>query len=367
MAKKTDKTARKQNVTASEGAAPAQEAEKEVLSEEEARALLEGRNRIHAEALGQQWAVVLGGNPAQLMPSVVGQVISEGGTRAAWQWLIGEQEHVVMAWPSDQPVRAAVVMRTQERGGQFKPCDAFPLLEGLPNDLTVADVHPWEAGCGANVAVTMMEGKNPMWFYDPLYLRDKDDLTPGVTQSFLLSGLAIALRKALLDDVNITQGPQYEAWAAQWLAENPGKTRLDVPPLKISMAGRQLIMPGRRFAELAPLVLGSAAVLAYLLGLAGLLFLAPWVFGAGAAAGWVYLTVRFILRPGKGGRAGFVLSNSTGLGGSGRSGTGTGAKASYFFHVSRKKVSNSTSALFLKFSNSCCCCRANSSNSFSMS
>ena len=69
MAKKTDKTARKQNVTASEGAAPAQEAEKEVLSEEEARALLEGRNRIHAEALGQQWAVVLGGNPAQLMPS----------------------------------------------------------------------------------------------------------------------------------------------------------------------------------------------------------------------------------------------------------------------------------------------------------
>ena len=61
--------------------------------------------------------------------------------------------------------------------------------------------------------------------------------------------VAIALRKALLDDVNITQGPQYEAWAAQWLAENPGKTRLDVPPLKISMTGRQLIMPGRRFAE----------------------------------------------------------------------------------------------------------------------
>ena len=98
-------------------------------------------------------------------------------------------------------------------------------------------------------AWAVLLGQNPMWFYDPLYLRDKDDLTPGVTQTFLLSGLAIALRKALLDDVNITQGPQYEAWAAQWLAENPGKTRLDVPPLKISMTGRQLIMPGRRFAE----------------------------------------------------------------------------------------------------------------------
>lgn len=249
MAKKTDKTARKQNVTASEGAAPAQEAEKEVLSEEEARALLEGRNRIHAEALGQQWAVVLGGNPAQLMPSVVGQVISEGGTRAAWQWLIGEQEHVVMAWPSDQPVRAAVVMRTQERGGQFKPCDAFPLLEGLPNDLTVADVHPWEAGCGANVAVTMMEGKNPMWFYDPFYLRDKNDLTPDVTHTFLLAGLALGVRKALLDDVTITQGPEYDAYALRWLQEHPGKTRLDVPPYKVPLNGKHMIMPGRAFGE----------------------------------------------------------------------------------------------------------------------
>ena len=43
------------------------------------------------------------------------------------------------------------------------------------------------------------------------------------------------------------------------------------------------------------------------------------------------------------------------------------ANASYFCHVSRKKVSNSASALFLKSSNSCCCCFAKSSNSFSMS
>ena len=68
-----------------------------------------------------------------------------------------------------------------------------------------------------------------------------------------------------------------------------------------------------------------------------------------------------------GGIVGFVLSNSTGLGGSGRSGAGIAANASYFCHVSRKKVSNSASALFLKSSNSCCCCFAKSSNSFSMS
>lgn len=250
MAKKTGKAANTQAMRPSdEGAVPAREAEKDVLSEEEARALLEGRDRTHAEALGRQWAVVLGANPAQVMPQVVAQVLAEGGTRAAWQWMIGEQEHVVMAWPSDQPVRAAVVMRTQERGGQFKPCDAFPLLEGLPNDLTVAGTHPWASGSGANVAVTMMEGKNPMWFYDPFYLRDKNDLTPGVTHTFTLAGLALGIRKALLDDVTITQGPEYDAHALRWLRDHPGKTRLDVPPCKVPLNGRHMIMPGRVFGE----------------------------------------------------------------------------------------------------------------------
>ena len=216
--------------------------------EETARPQRDRGDRGNRGDRGDAWAVLLGQNPMAVMPQVVGTVLHDGGTRPAWQWKRSGKDYVLMAWPKDQPSRAAVLMQADE-GEKFKPLSAVPFLEGLPNDLTVEDIHPWSQGGGANVAVSMIEGKNPMWFYDPLYLRDKEDLTPGVTQTFLLSGLAIALRKALLDDVNITQGPQYEAWAAQWLAENPGKTRLDVPPLKISMTGRQLIMPGRRFAE----------------------------------------------------------------------------------------------------------------------
>ena len=52
-----------------------------------------------------------------------------------------------------------------------------------------------------------------MWFYDPLYGRDKDDLTPGITHTFLLAGLAFGLCKALLDEITITQGVRYEAYA----------------------------------------------------------------------------------------------------------------------------------------------------------
>ena len=219
------------------------------LTPEQVQAIVSGANRTHAEGLGDVWAVVLGRNPAALMPQVVSTVLHEGGTRPAWQWKRGGKEYVLMAWPREEALRASVLLRADEEGGQLRPCDAVPLLEGLPNDLTVESVHPWEHGNGADVAVSMIEGKNPMWFYDPLYLRDKDDLTPGITHTFTLAGLCLAVRKALLDDVTITQGPQYEAYAADWLAANPGKGRLDVPPLKVSMKGRRMIMPGRRFCE----------------------------------------------------------------------------------------------------------------------
>ncbi len=225
------------------------DAEQPELSPEQVQAIISGANRTHAEGLGDAWAVVLGRNPAALMPQVVATVLQEGGTRPAWQWKRGGKEYVLMAWPREQSLRASVLMRAEEEGGQLKPCDAVPLLEGQPNDLTVDSVHPWQNGTGADVAVTMIEGKNPMWFYDPLYLRDKDDLTPGITHTFTLAGLCLAVRKALLDDVTITQGPQYEAYAADWLAAHPGAGRLDVPPLKVSMKGRRMIMPGRRFCE----------------------------------------------------------------------------------------------------------------------
>lgn len=222
--------------------------EMEMPSPEEVEAALQGANRTHSEGLGDAWAVVTGMNPAAVIPQVVGTVLHEGATRPSWQWKGKGQDHVLMVWPKDQPIRAAVLMSGEE-GQKLAPTNAVPLLEGVPNDLTVESVHPWEKGFGADVAVMMMEGKNPMWFYDPLYGRDKDDLTPGVTHTFLLAGLAMGVRKALLDEVTYTRGPRFEAHAEAWLAENPGKKRMDVPPLKVSLAGSHMIMPGRRFCE----------------------------------------------------------------------------------------------------------------------
>ena len=217
-------------------------------SAEEIAAHLAAANRTHTESLGDAWAVLTGKNPAAIMGQIAATVMHEGGTRPAWQWKRGGKDHILLAWPQDQPVRASVLVAGDE-GEKLAPVTATPLLEGLPNDLMVDQVHPWQTGVEANVAVTMVEGKSPMWFYDPLYGRDKDDLTPGVTHTFVLAGLAYGLRKAMLDEITITQGKRYEAYAEIWLADNPGKTRLDVPPLKVDVSKRHMIMPGRNFCE----------------------------------------------------------------------------------------------------------------------
>ena len=215
---------------------------------EESAAMLKGKNRLHFEGLGDAWAVLSGQNPSVIMSQIIGTVLHDGGTRPAWQWKRGGRENVFMAWPQDQPVRAGVLMSGEE-GGKLSPATTAPLLDGLPNDLTVEGVHPWQHGLGANVSVNMIDGENPLWFFNPLYGRDSEDLTPGVTHTFLLAGLAYRVHRALLDEITITHGPRYAAYAASWLAENPGRSRLDVPHLKVNVAGRRLIMPGRNFCE----------------------------------------------------------------------------------------------------------------------
>ncbi|MDR2695018.1 MAG: hypothetical protein LBC79_01375 [Deltaproteobacteria bacterium] len=202
--------------------------------------------RTHVEGLGDPWAALLA-DPAALMPQVVGTVLQEGGSRPAWQAAYRGREHILLAWPQESAIRAAVVLRGEE-GDKLTPATAVPLLEGVPNDMTTEDLHPWANGVEADVAACRNEGAQPLWFYTPFYFRDREALmTPGVRHTFMLSGLAYGVRKALLDDMTIADGPRFEIWAEKWLEENPDKTRLDVPPWKLSLRGASVLLPSAQY------------------------------------------------------------------------------------------------------------------------
>ena len=175
MVKKTAKDSAAAPADAAAGAPEAEEwvrvdAQGEPLAdqgptEEEVRARLMAANRAHTETLGDAWAVLTGQNPEAVMGQIAATVMHEGGTRPAWQWKREGQDHVLLAWPQDQPVRAAVLVAGEE-GGKLRPVSAAPLLDGLPNDLTVEDVHPWKTGVDANVAVSRGRGQLADRFYD---------------------------------------------------------------------------------------------------------------------------------------------------------------------------------------------------------
>ena len=196
----------------------------------------------HFEGLGDRWHCLLD-NPAQAMPGLVETVVREGGTRPAWKKTTAKHETILLAFPPTDPIRGAVVVQG-EPGGEMKAKTACPLLEGLPNDMTIAEVYPWKSGVEGAVAARRNEDGEPIWFYTPFLFRDRDDLTPDVRQTILLSGLAMGVRRALVDEMTISSGPDYEQHAAIWLADNPDKTRLDVPQLKVPLSGARILQGG---------------------------------------------------------------------------------------------------------------------------
>ena len=96
--------------------------------------------------------------------------------------------------------------------------------------------HGCQVACkqenGVALGACRNEGAMPLFFCNPLYFRDARMLaTPGVRHTFLLAGMAYGVRRALLDELTITEGPDYEAHAKAWLEAHPGSSRTDVPQL----------------------------------------------------------------------------------------------------------------------------------------
>lgn len=201
----------------------------------------------HLEGLGDKWFTLL--ESPEMIPGVVATVIKEGGTRPVWNVEQGNTQTMLMAWPEESLLRASVVL-SGPRDGKLEPVLAVPLLEGFANALTVVEAYPWKSGVQGEVLAQPDDDVDPLWFFDPLYFRDAVvDLTPGVKQVFYLSGLCLGIRRALLDEMTITTGPAYETYAAQWLEKNPDRTRLDVPPLRLSLNGVRILGPVERCSE----------------------------------------------------------------------------------------------------------------------
>ena len=191
----------------------------------------------HLQSMGDKW-FALGVKPDDI-PGVIATTLEFGGTRPAWSVTDEEHERMLMAWPKDTLLRSSVIVAGKPEG-QLAAVAVAPFMEGYANDLKVHEMYSWKDGHAGEIAA-YPDGFPPLWFYDPLYFRDAPELEEGKIATFYLSGLCFGIRRALLDELTITEGPRYEQHALQWMKENPSKTRLDVPPLKVSLKGKTII------------------------------------------------------------------------------------------------------------------------------
>ncbi len=195
----------------------------------------------HFEGLGKTWLTLLN-DPEKEVPAIVLQAMQNGRTRDCWQKKDSKAETMVLAWPVESSFRAGVTIHGKQEE-ELRPVSVYPLLEGAPNDMTVDEIYPWANGTEGEVAACCNENGNPLWFYSPFLFRDQENLTPGVRHTFLIGGLAYGLRRALLDEMTITEGVEYERFVAAWLEQNPGKTRLEAPQLTVDLKGARILVP----------------------------------------------------------------------------------------------------------------------------
>ncbi len=192
----------------------------------------------HIESMGDKW-VSLGVDPKQI-GGVINVTLELGGTRPVWEAKDENVERMVMAWPQEALLRSSVTVAGKPEG-QLAAVAVAPLMEGFVNEMAVRETYGWRGGHAGEIAAQHAGGLPPLWFYDPLYFRDIEGLAEGETRKFYLSGLCYGLRRALLDELTITEGPRYEQHAKEWMIANPDKSRLDVPALKVPLKGMTII------------------------------------------------------------------------------------------------------------------------------
>ncbi len=206
------------------------------------------KNITHLESVGDKWAPFLN-NVEKEVPGVIARIVNDGGTREVWQVKEEKQETILMAYPQEGTFRACATFRGTPEG-KLEPMTAIPLMEGIETELRVLDTYEWKSEVSGEVLAVHEASKRPFWFYNPLFFRDKkENLEVDKPQNFALAGLVYLIRKALLDEMTITQGENYDKYAMQYLADNPDKSRLDVPPMKVSLKGAEIVSLGQKACE----------------------------------------------------------------------------------------------------------------------
>ncbi|MDR3038907.1 MAG: hypothetical protein LBV21_06435 [Candidatus Adiutrix sp.] len=197
----------------------------------------------HFEGLGNVWSAILGEDGS--FTSIIPEIIAKGSISSQNQARYDDETRVIMIqYPEKGSVRSGALLVKKRTGKTNELYSAYPILEGKPNNLTIAGTHAWSNGVeGVVAAYNSVEDCSPISFYAPFYFRDFAKIKPKTEVIVNLGALAFLLKKAEPEEFTMTEGAIYELQRQQFLEENPGKTEADFVPRPVSLQGSKILLP----------------------------------------------------------------------------------------------------------------------------
>ena len=123
----------------------------------------------HLESMGDKWFPL--GIGESDIADVIAATLEMGGTRSSWSVTEDTLERMLLAWPADALLRTSVIV-AGNTGEQLLPVSVAPFMEGAQATLKVFELYPWKDEHAGEIAAHP-DGMPPLWFYDPLYFRDR--------------------------------------------------------------------------------------------------------------------------------------------------------------------------------------------------
>ena len=205
---------------------------------------------VHFEGLGNIWDAVFA-EGSEGFTQCLSWVTSKGVLKKGCQVIYKEDErHIALVQaPAEGDVRATALLVSAENLGKMEVWSGYPLLQGIPNELTITKAHTWSNGVEGVVAAQASNDGPPVTFFGGFYFRDFMKFVPGANLSVSLGALALKISQAEARSLTVSEGPFYEMRLAEFLRENPEKSKEDFVPVQVSYAGARILFPGTYACE----------------------------------------------------------------------------------------------------------------------
>lgn len=153
----------------------------------------------------------------------------------------GAKRLSLLTFPAIGDARFGILF-TAQGGARPQITAIYPVLAGIANELSVLNYHAWDNEALGMIACRTGDGGS-IGFFDPFYFRDAGGLERGVRQRFSLAAVAYSVAIASNDEVEIGEGPLYEANLAEFLASHPDRRREEFPRLVVLLGSVHMLFP----------------------------------------------------------------------------------------------------------------------------